>query len=111
MMRRKTKGFVHTDEDNWPRGPKMEQFPNEQTQIVYSILLDDRFEWRKLSTIIRRSGIPESTARSILQDLMEQGYARKAPYKSIDKQELWGATFIVRILPKPVNRSLIPLIT
>jgi hypothetical protein len=36
-------------------------------------------------------------------NLMEQGYARKAPYKPIDKEELWGATFIVRILPKPVN--------
>jgi hypothetical protein len=34
---------------------------------------------------------------------MEQGYARKVPYKSIDKQELWGAIFVVRILPKPVN--------
>jgi transcription initiation factor IIF auxiliary subunit len=95
--------LLKLEEDNWPRGPKMEQFPNEQTKVIYSTLLDDRYEWRKMSTIIRRSGLPEEEIEHILQNLAKQGYARQAYYKSVDNQELWGATFIVRVLPQPAE--------
>lgn len=88
-------------EDDWPRGPKMDPVPDAPTKAVYDTLFDERFEWRKMSTIARRSGLAEGDAESILDRLSEQGLVRRAFFISIDNQTLWGATAIVGRLPEP----------
>ena len=95
--------YLRLEENNWPRGPELKQFPNEETKRVYLTLFDSRFEWRKTSTIVRRSGVSDQLVNQILQDLSTAGYARKAYYKSIDNEELWGPTSIVGILPTPAS--------
>lgn len=90
---------IKLKEDDWPRGPKLEKFSDEKTEKVYNFLFDEKYEWRKLSTLARRTGFAEKEVEEMLIELGSQGYVRKAYFKSIDKQDLWGATYNIRSLP------------
>ena len=95
--------YIKLEEDNWPRGPKLEEFPDNQTELLYTNLFHDRFDWRKISTLARIADIPEGLVVEKLIELSKGGFVRKAHFRSVDKQELWGATYNekVRILPTP----------
>lgn len=95
--------YIKLEDDNWARGLKLEKFPDSQTELLYTNLFHDRFDWRKISTLVRIVGIPEEQVAAKLVNLSKDGFVRKAYFKSVDKQELWGATYNdkVRILPTP----------
>ena len=95
--------YIKLEEDNWPRGQKLEEFPDNQTELLYTNLFHDRFDWRQIPTLVRIVGIPEERVAEKLVKLSKDGFVRKAHFRSVDKQELWGATYNdkVRILPTP----------
>jgi transcription initiation factor IIF auxiliary subunit len=92
------------EEDNWPMGDELVKFSSEIERSIYSALSDRKWDWRKLSTVARRAGVTAEDARAVLAGLERKGAARKAAYVHfIDKEELWGATYIVGLLPQPAG--------
>lgn len=85
-------------EDNWPR-PELPSGTEEDVKRVYSALFDNRYRWRKLETVIRRTGMEERIVRRILTTLEAKNLARRAYFKSIDNKELWGAAAVVGTSP------------
>jgi transcription initiation factor IIF auxiliary subunit len=97
-------GFsLQLGEDAWPRGPTAEpgQFQNITAKRVYDSLLDEDWDWRKVSTLVRRSGGQSDEVKSILKDMQSRRLARPAPYQSLEGEEMWGATVRVGLLPEP----------
>jgi hypothetical protein len=90
-------------EDTWPRrkAEPHELVANEHN--VYASLFHPRFRWRKLSTVGRESSTFPEDARTILTALASRNLVRKAPFASVDGQEMWGATAIVGIAPQPLQ--------
>jgi transcription initiation factor IIF auxiliary subunit len=90
-------------QDNaWPMGSKLTEFSSSSEQLIYEALSDPKWEWRKLSTLARRASMDADEARKILNDLEQRGAVRKAAHVHfIEKEELWGATSVVGLLPQP----------
>jgi transcription initiation factor IIF auxiliary subunit len=87
--------------DDWPKGPKLQDFESDKMKLVYSALFDPKWEWRKLSTIAKIASLAPDQAQTILERLASGHFVRKAYFRSIDDQELWGATCKVGKLPTP----------
>jgi hypothetical protein len=68
-------------------------------------LFDPKWEWRKLSTIARIAGISSAIADEALERLAREEFVRKAYFRSIDNEELWGATSKVGKLPRPLTSA------
>ena len=94
---------LRLERDEWPKGDKLERFPDLPTQKTYEALFDNRYQWRKLSTLCRIANLSQEDARQILSSLQEQRLVRKAYYESLDDEELWGATNVVGLLPEPTE--------
>jgi hypothetical protein len=90
-------------EDAWPRGPRAEPdlLQDVVAQKVYDSLLNDEWDWRKLSTLVRRSGAKPEEVLSTLEDMETRRLVRRAPYESLEGEEMWGATARVGLLPGP----------
>lgn len=91
------------EEDDWPKGPMAENFDDQRTKAVYESLFDPKWEWewRKLSTIAQVANVSAADASAALEKLDSKRFARKAYFRSIDNQELWGATCKIGVLPSP----------
>lgn len=89
------------NDDDWPMGRQPKEFADGDAEAVYATLFDDRYNWRKFSTIVKRSEIPEKRVREILDDLAGKRLAREAYFKSTDNDDLWGATAVIGLLPSP----------
>jgi transcription initiation factor IIF auxiliary subunit len=90
---------LRLERDAWPKGDRPTAFASTEASAVYGALFDERYDWRKLSTIVRRSGIAEDRVLEVLAHLATQRVVRKAYFLSIDKEELWGATAVVGLMP------------
>ena len=102
-------GFsLKLSEDAWPRGPKVEldELQNLVAQAVYKSLLEGDWDWRKFSTLVRRSGAQPKEVASALEDMETRRLVRRAPYESLEGEEMWGATARVRLLPEPKSKML-----
>jgi hypothetical protein len=95
--------WLKLSEDAWPRGLKAElgEFQSGTAQRVYSSLLNGDWDWRKVSTLVRRSGGRPNEIMSILEDMQSRRLVRRAPYQSLEGEEMWGATARVGLLPEP----------
>jgi transcription initiation factor IIF auxiliary subunit len=94
--------------NNWPRKNSPARFGDDDEKLVYNALLDEKYRWRKHSTILSRTGLPQARVENVLSQLEIDNFARKAYFKSIDNQELWGATSVVGIAPKFVTSKRRP---
>ena len=97
---KKTSYSLKLEEDDWPKPPILYDFSDSKMKAVYDVLIDKNYEWRKLSTIVRKTNLSESTVVKILNEFSQKDAVRKAYFLSIDKQEMWGATSVVGLLPK-----------
>ena len=97
----RTRYRIKLEDDDWPRGPELDETADENKKKIYGELLDDRYEWRKLSTLVRRTGMSESELEAQLAEMAASALVRKADFRSIDSQDLWGATSRVGLLPTP----------
>jgi transcription initiation factor IIF auxiliary subunit len=89
------------NENAWPMGARPVDFQSPKEKLLYEALFHPEVEWRKVSTLARRASITESEANQFLQSLASRKVARKAYYQSIDKEDLWGSTSVVGLLPRP----------
>jgi hypothetical protein len=85
----------------WPLGAAPET-PDADEQAVYQTLLHPKFRWRKMSTILSKTGLPEPRVLEVLRGMEAANVVRKAYFKSVDNQEMWGATSVVGIAPRPL---------
>jgi transcription initiation factor IIF auxiliary subunit len=93
--------YLKLEDDAWPRGQRPVEFSSRAAENIYSSLMDEKYDWRRLSTLANRAHIRLEAARSILEELEKTRVVRKAYYVSMDGQELWGATNRVGLLPIP----------
>jgi hypothetical protein len=91
---------VYLRDGNWPMGEKASKFESKLEFVIYSSLIEEEWDWRKLSTLVRRAGVGVDEVVRTLHLLEERGLVRKAYFKSVDKDELWGATCRVGCLPE-----------
>jgi hypothetical protein len=91
--------MLKLETDDWPKGPMLDTSLDDDAKRLYSVLLDGRLDWRKISTVARNSFLSMTRANEILRELASNGYVRKAYFRSIEDEELWGATFRVGKLP------------
>ncbi|MFX0199172.1 MAG: pYEATS domain-containing protein [Candidatus Hodarchaeota archaeon] len=87
-------------QDNWPRKSAPDSFGNDETERVYRGLSDKKYRWRQVKTLSKLANIPDTQVLRILENLEKDEFVRKAPYKTIQGTDLWGATAIVGILPR-----------
>jgi transcription initiation factor IIF auxiliary subunit len=93
--------FLELTEDGWPRKSTVMRELDEQHARVYSELPDGtKNRWKKLSTIAKATGMREEHVTQILGDLENNNLARKAFFKSIEGEDLWGSTRVVGITPR-----------
>ncbi len=85
--------------DDWPR-KKPSSFEGPAEEGIYQVLMEGSYRWRKLNTIMKRTNLSESEVRQTLDTLSRRELVRMLPYRSIDNQELWGATVLVGIAPQ-----------
>jgi transcription initiation factor IIF auxiliary subunit len=93
-----TSHLVRLDSD-WPRSTPAE-FSNEQDASVYAVLTEGKYRWRSVDAVQKKSGLSAASVMAALDRLEAANLARKSPFRSIDKKELWGATSIVGIAPR-----------
>ncbi len=86
--------------NKWPRGEAPSSLGGEE-KSVYETLLHEKFRWRKISTILKHTGLPEVRVLDVLRGLEAGNVVRKAYFKSVDNQEMWGATVVVGLAPRP----------
>lgn len=92
--------YLHLTADGWPKAKDPEVLPNRGDSAVYAALKESSFRWRKFDTIANKSGLPSEMVRNILDNFHQQNLARKAFFRSVDGQELWGATAVVGLSPR-----------
>jgi|SRR5581483_298464 len=88
--------------ESWPLAEILTKFDSDVEAKLYASLLEPKWEWRKISTLARRAQIGVHEAASALRFLEKRGAARPAYFRSIDNEELWGATSVVGLLPAPI---------
>lgn len=90
------------EKNGWPMGKELSDFSSETERLIYNAMSDPKWEWRKLSTLARRAGVSVETASTVLASLESRQAVRKASHVHfIEKEELWGATSVVGLLPSP----------
>jgi len=85
--------------NNWPKKSPPDNFTSTNLKNVYEALSQGQFRWRKFDTIVSRSGLSKDEVSQALNELAKDNQVRKAYFRSVDDQELWGATEIVGIAP------------
>lgn len=91
--------LLRLEADDWPKGPIFQTNNDPNAALVYATILDSSLDWRKESTLLKWANITPSDALDALQRLSAGGYIRKAYFRSIDGENLWGATSRVGKLP------------
>jgi transcription initiation factor IIF auxiliary subunit len=88
-------------DDGWPRGDPPPATANAPMRAIYGALLEEEWDWRRISTLARRAKLSIEQTQAYLADMARARTVRKAYYLSLDNQELWGATSRVGLLPEP----------
>jgi transcription initiation factor IIF auxiliary subunit len=104
---------VSLKDHGWPVSKPLTAFRDLVEQRIYETLtesLERTTGWRKLSTLARRAGITSTEAKGYLTTLEQQDAVRKAYYQSIDREELWGATQKVGLLPTAATSTMTSVI-
>jgi len=86
---------------SWPRGAMPAAFGDDDEKSVYQSLIHEKYRWRKMSTIVSKTSLTEERVLEVLRGLEESDLARKSYIKSVDNQDMWGATAVVGITPRP----------
>ena len=88
-------------DSEWPMGGPPTELDAPILHQVYGILIEAEWDWRRLSTIARKLNLSPEQVIVHLEALAEKRVARRAYYRSIDNEEMWGATSRVGLLPEP----------
>jgi hypothetical protein len=91
--------MLRLEADDWPKGPVLNKYDSDEIKGVYGALLDSKWDWRKISTIERATELSAARIIEILHELTSSGFVRKAYFRSIENEELWGVTSRVAKLP------------
>lgn len=94
-----TSFYLELAHDGWPRKAPGLLAAGSAMEKVYNVLADSDYRWRKLSTIIRRTGLEKANVLHALSDLESTNLARKAFFQSLSNEDLWGATSVVGVAP------------
>jgi transcription initiation factor IIF auxiliary subunit len=92
-----TSHFVRLDAE-WPR-KSPGGLSSQREASVYSVLTEEKYRWRSLEAIQKRTGLSVETIMAALDHLEAGNFVRKSAFRSIDKKELWGATSVVGVAP------------
>lgn len=96
----KTDYYLVLKENAWPTKNIRNSSLDIDSSRIYSIISDSNFDWRKKSTIALKSHFSKELLEKCLDNLEHLNFIRKAHYKSIDNQELYGVTSKVGIHPE-----------
>jgi len=96
----KTEYYLDLEPNDWPLKTAENVSLDNFSGKVYAIIADSDFEWRKKSTIITKSRLSPMEVDASIEQLEKLNLIRKAHYKSIDHQELYGVTSKVGIRPE-----------
>lgn len=97
----RTSYYLELKADNWPRKFAEVRELGETNARVYADLPDgSKYRWRKVSTIAKSIGMTEERVAKALSQLAEDNLVRRAPFKSIGDDDLWGSTMTVGIAPR-----------
>jgi transcription initiation factor IIF auxiliary subunit len=88
-------------ENPWPLGPTATEFESTAAEKIYSALVNEGRDWRKLSTLSNRAAVSLIEVTRLLELMALKRLARKSYYLSLENEEMWGATCKVGILPEP----------
>lgn len=96
-----TSHMLQLQMDDWPtKQPPPRRFDDTEADLIYRVLTEGKYRWRKLGTVAAKTGLLESRVESVLRKLEEQDYVRKLPHQSLDGQALWAATAVVGVWPR-----------
>jgi pYEATS domain-containing protein involved in immunity len=93
-----TSHLVSLDAD-WPRTAPT-RLSDADEASVYGVLTEGKYRWRSLDAIQQKTGLSKEAVAAALDRLAAVDLVRKSPFRSIDRKELWGATFVVGIEPR-----------
>jgi transcription initiation factor IIF auxiliary subunit len=92
--------WVQLFNENWPKKQRPPTFSTDEEERVYNVLVEGQYRWRKVNTLARKTALEAIPLRAALERLESADLARRSSGRSIDQQELWGATAIVGIMPR-----------
>ena len=81
-------------------GARLLRFSSETEGLIYGALTEQKLEWKKLSTLAQCGAISMEDANALLTDFERRGAVRRAAHV-LEKEDLWGATCVVGVLPRP----------
>ena len=87
--------------NRWPLGPQPAEFESAAAEKICRALTDGQWDWRTLSALARRAGVSAAEAAALLGRMARKRLVRAAYFKSLDDDDLWGATCRVGLLPEP----------
>jgi hypothetical protein len=96
-----TSYFLKLGGNTWPKGTAPAAFADKDEESIYRALIHEKSRWRKMSTILSKTGLPQPRVLDLLRGLEKNNTVRKANFKSIDNQDMWGATAVVGLAPRP----------
>jgi len=83
--------------DAWPCGVPIAPEADQTARQIYDALMEKKSDWRRISTLARKAQLSVEQTGERLDELARARIVRK----SLDNQELWGATSRVGLLPEP----------
>lgn len=86
--------------ENWPKEQRPQAFSTDEDERVYNFLAEGQYRWRKVNTLARKTGLDTIPLLAALERLENADLARRSSVRSIDQQEMWGATAIVGVMPR-----------
>jgi transcription initiation factor IIF auxiliary subunit len=92
--------YLNLIENNWPEKTIEREELDTESLIIYDVIKDSKFNWRKLSTIVDSANLPVETIQSSINKLQDMNLVRKEYYKTIDGQDLFGVTSKVGKMPE-----------
>lgn len=95
-----TSHMLQLQRNDWPTKQPPARFDSSDADSVYRVLTESKFRWRKLRTLVAKTGLPETRVAEVLRELDRQEYVRKLPSLSLDGEELWAATAVVGVWPR-----------
>jgi transcription initiation factor IIF auxiliary subunit len=91
--------IVRFADGNWPVKDEPSSFDEPDEKAVYYAIKDEKYRWRKTSTIVKSTNLPNERVFELLTALEDKDLVRKSPFKAIDMNDMWGITAIVGCYP------------
>ena len=90
---------LQLEADNWPTKSLGDEPLSAGARKIYDLVAGSTFSWRKLGTIVARSGQDDTAVHDCLKELQQLNLVRPAHFNSKDGQALFGVTAKVGIRP------------